>query len=72
MTKLPGGEFGGAWEALAAAARRPRRRPSREFALDTTRELVEAIESDQIDDARRARMQAEVTRRLSKKRGNRN
>ena len=72
MTKLPGGEFGGAWEAIAAAARRPRR-PLREFALDTTRELIEAVESDQItDEARRERMRAEITRRLSKKRGNRN
>ena len=67
MTKLPGGEFGGAWEVLAAATPR-RRRFQSEFARFTTAELIDDVGSDQLDESQRTRMQAEITRRLAKKR----
>lgn len=68
MTKLPGGEFGGAWEAIAAAAgRRPRGRHA-EFAFDSNSDLVDIIESDQTtDEARRERARTEFSRRLAKR-----
>jgi hypothetical protein len=70
MTKtIPGGEFGGAWEALAAARPRRRSRSVSEWALYTTSELISDVESDQLSDIQRESMRAEISRRLNKKRG---
>ena len=69
MAKLAGGEFAGAWEALATA--RGRRRAmggAGEWSQYSTAELVNDVDSDQLSDDQRTRMRAEIARRLARQR----
>lgn len=64
LQRQPGGEFAGAWAALAAASPRRRRDPSRNaFPLYSTTELVDTLSSDALDAETRSKIEAEIARR---------
>lgn len=66
MTKLPGGEFGGAWAALAACAPRRRRGRGGDFPLYSTAELLRDLNSPSLDDATRVKIENEIARRQNR------
>jgi hypothetical protein len=65
IKQQPGGEFGGAWEAVAASARgRKSRGWGGEFAAYSTSELIQ--DASAADEPTRRRIEAEISRRQNK------
>jgi hypothetical protein len=64
MTHIPGGDYGSAWQSLAAASRKPRRYTG-PYAAYTTAELIR--DASAADDETRAKLEAEIARRTARK-----
>jgi hypothetical protein len=64
MAHIPGGEYGSAWQSLAAARIKPRRYTG-PYAAYSTAELIRDASS--ADDETRAKLEAEIARRMAKR-----